>query len=345
MPGANLSLTTFGNGARKGLEVVDVYSKEALDRFLTNPDLESRKSITDLFPGLKPESVEGIVSDPDLKAILDAQGTDIFTFLKGIISDLPVGVDLSLLTDNFLITYIADFARMIKNSLPVQWLKNVGTDIFLYMLEGARAMSDNGIDILGAFSVWQAGESVIDAVTGSFTEASDLFQFATIAYGVSKGETTGLSVFIQEIGTKVFGNGLLTQLLLVAAANGIADAIATLFEETTVPFTAAQKRETIPSLMRGYVLDRRLARAKYWEEATRLVDQLYDLDPRWQLYHRHDKDITSLKNYVYANTDVLTILKHEPRTNKNASIYHERRLRPLQSTYMSAVQYPQLYVR
>lgn len=340
---ADLSRTTFSRDPKAGVEVADIYESNALEKFAKAPSAKPPTALSSLLPDISADKTLALINDPKTKSFLDKRGVELPTALNQIKSLTPSKVNFSKAIDAYGPEKLQTVLGTMQEAIPSDKLNQVSDGILGHVMEAWDTNAIFGEDLAEGFTNWQNSETLgFDNLEANYKPMLDAYKFGVVAWGVSQGDYSGLSVWLLEATEDSVGDSLTEQMLQIAATTGVVFAVKTIVEKLKERRRLKKElaQRTIPKLLRGYNFNRGKSNAEKQKDAKGLVDQLYELDPNWQIATRDGKEVFSYHNYHYASVGSLEIMQWDNRTSVQASIYKERNLHQVRSGDLVRKQYP-----
>lgn len=348
--------TSFGSKPKLGLEVIDIYKKESLQKFVEDPTTPGGvKLVNEVYPELKADKAMEIINDPKTKEYLDKAGIELKELINKTKGILPAGVDLSGLLGDFSLPECFQFSTSLKNSISMpEWLKIDGStmkSIFsyakgLYKEYNIDGLMDNDMVAWGMAQASSLGKSIKAGAGG----VGDFVMSAAHKYGVSE-KLIGLKDMGKDVVKWItddasipdsIKNNMLVDIAVKAAKDGDTDFFKDIYDSAKGFFTAKDRVDTIRGLLSGYVLPPGIKPAGYAAESTAFLGKLNDIDMAWSTTHRNGVVVDNLYNLTLASLDAVFILGFNDTTRAESAVMQS--FRPKMETYQKVAKdnYPYL---
>lgn len=342
--------------------VKDIFSPGQLNEVLT---AETGASIGGVllnsqYPNLPPNRLAQLMGDKSLNRRLSKEGKTIDGVYKDMQRNLPAGIDLDKALGDVDIISALDTIGRLRNDMSPSAYGNMDTNMFGRMLKEVPAFtnilnSDNKyLENLKQLQFLDGnGYNVGGSQIGPFRRNSkdDALKYGfAIAMAenllLGDGDGNGIIDMLADLsGMSESANvTMLKKVINIAALGGKIAVLVGLISNLGDKYKPRERRQTLRSLLQGYMLDRKVATKEYPRLGKELVDAANALEAGWYETTRNGEKVGYLNNFQYASYDALLVMQYDDRTAEQAIIASNTSVMSKSFRMMALNQYPYLYL-
>lgn len=360
----DLSRTSFGTKPTDGMEVVDAYADDVYKAFST-PDVSKTKSISESYPGVKPNLVNGVKSDPDSVGFIKKNNySNTNAALKALADVLPTAVSVNDVLEKFtLSTALGTATNLSKGEPRSQYNTRYDKQSYIEAMtkslsadkefnnQGALKKTQSLIEATGIANWFPAdaygGGTAVNGILGT----GDYITAVVKKYGLAQkfidsGAASGLVAWLakDDFLPPEVKKWLMANLAGSLGMAGLWDELDQAITIAANRFTPVERTETIRGILTGFTYDDGIKNSDKPALATDLITHLDAIDPQWDKRKRNSVNTEDLRNIGYASVDCIDVFFYNTRTAALAATY--KAFRPYMRSYKAVAQenYPYLYL-